>query len=66
MSWMDVTPMDLRSRHPNIKEQDFLLMDSKVEHRESWDIVSLSLVINFVPEARDRGKSFHIPIVVVH
>jgi 25S rRNA (adenine2142-N1)-methyltransferase len=51
---MDVTAIDLRSRHPSILEQDFLLMDLS-EHRETWDVVSLSLVLNFVPAGKDRG-----------
>ena len=51
---MDVTAIDLNSRHPSILEQDFLLMDLS-EHRETWDIVSLSLVLNFVPDGKDRG-----------
>jgi len=55
-SWIDVTPMDLRSRHPAILEQDFLLMDSETEHCAKWDIISLSLVVNFVPESKDRGR----------
>lgn len=46
--------MDLRSRHPDIEEQDFLQMDQDV-HREAWDVICLSLVVNFVPELRDRG-----------
>ncbi|KAF9234772.1 nucleolus protein [Melanogaster broomeanus] len=54
-SWIDTTPMDLRSRHPAILEQDFLCMDAN-EHGERWDIVSLSLVVNFVPEPKDRGR----------
>ncbi|KAI0340654.1 nucleolus protein [Trametopsis cervina] len=54
-SWMDVTPIDLHSRHPSIQEQDFLKLDEEV-HREKWDIISLSLVVNFVPEAKDRGR----------
>lgn len=56
-AWIDTTPIDLRSRHPVILEQDFLLMDSEVEHNEKWDIVSLSLVVNFVPEPKSRGLS---------
>ncbi|KAG2041546.1 nucleolus protein [Suillus americanus] len=55
MSWIDTTPMDLRSRHPSIVEQDFLLMDED-ENRGKWDIISLSLVVNFVPNPRDRGR----------
>jgi 25S rRNA (adenine2142-N1)-methyltransferase len=53
-SWIDVTPIDLHSRHPSILEQDFLRMDQE-RHREAWDIISLSLVLNFVPDGNDRG-----------
>ena len=56
-SWIETTSIDLHSRHPSIIEQDFLLLDAE-EHREKWDIVSLSLVLNFVPEAKDRGTFF--------
>ncbi|KAI5124081.1 hypothetical protein M0805_003908 [Coniferiporia weirii] len=54
-SWIDAHPIDLRSRHPRIAEQDFLCMD-QTEHAGAWDAVSLSLVVNFVPEPRDRGR----------
>ena len=56
-SWITTTAIDLRSSHPSIIEQDFLTMDAN-EHAERWDIVSLSLVVNFVPEPKDRGISF--------
>ncbi|KAK0448385.1 nucleolus protein [Desarmillaria tabescens] len=58
-SWIDATPMDLHSRHPAIIEQDFLLMDEE-ENREKWDIISLSLVLNFVPRAEDRGRMLRL------
>ncbi|EGN96162.1 hypothetical protein SERLA73DRAFT_185759, partial [Serpula lacrymans var. lacrymans S7.3] len=54
-SWIAVTPIDLRSRHPSILEQDFLLMD-EADHREKWNVISLSLVVNYVPEPKDRGR----------
>ncbi|KAH9966484.1 nucleolus protein [Russula dissimulans] len=54
-AWLDVTAIDLRSRHPSILERDFLLMDLS-EHREAWDMICLSLVLNFVPDAKDRGR----------
>lgn len=54
-SWLEVTSIDLRSRHPKIKEQDFLLLDLKENH-EVWDVISLSLVINFVAEPKSRGR----------
>lgn len=53
-SWIDVTPIDLHSRHPAILEQDFLQMDD-ASNMEKWDILSLSLVLNFVPDAHERG-----------
>lgn len=49
--------MDLNSRHPSIAEQDFLLLDQE-QNSEKWDVISLSLVLNFVPEALDRGKLY--------
>jgi 25S rRNA (adenine2142-N1)-methyltransferase len=53
-SWIDCIPIDLRSRHPLIREQDFVKMDEQAQ-RGQWDGISLSLVINFVPDAHDRG-----------
>jgi 25S rRNA (adenine(2142)-N(1))-methyltransferase, Bmt2 len=31
-------------------------------HREAWDIISLSLVLNFVPDGKDRGTLL-LPLV---
>lgn len=58
-SWITPTPMDLRSRHPSILEQDFLELDAEAHH-EKWDVISLSLVLNFVPEPKNRGRMLHI------
>ncbi|KAF7338627.1 25S rRNA adenine-N(1) methyltransferase [Mycena venus] len=58
-SWIKTTPLDLHSRHPSILEQDFLLMD-ETENREKWDVVSLSLVLNFVSDAKDRGRMLRL------
>ena len=58
--WIDNKPIDLRSRHPSIQEQDFLLMDQD-SHRAQWDAVSLSLVVNFVPDPHDRGTCLSPP-----
>ncbi|KAF9036959.1 nucleolus protein [Hymenopellis radicata] len=58
-SWIDVTPMDLHSRHPAILEQDFLTMDQQTHH-EKWDLISLSLVVNFVPVPEDRGRMLRL------
>ncbi|KIJ34601.1 hypothetical protein M422DRAFT_181741 [Sphaerobolus stellatus SS14] len=56
-SWIANTPIDLHSRHPLIKEQDFLKLDED-ENTGRWDAISLSLVVNFVPDAHDRGTLF--------
>ncbi|KAI0933850.1 hypothetical protein AcW1_005562 [Taiwanofungus camphoratus] len=58
-AWIQNTPIDLRSLHPSIIEQDFLLMD-EVDHREKWDVISLSLVVNFVPDVKDRGRMLNL------
>ncbi|KAJ7756827.1 nucleolus protein [Mycena maculata] len=58
-SWIKTTPLDLHSRHPSILEQDFLLMD-ETEHCGKWDVLSLSLVLNFVPVAEDRGRMLRL------
>ncbi|KAK7023889.1 25S rRNA adenine-N(1) methyltransferase [Favolaschia claudopus] len=58
-SWIKNTPLDLHSRHPDILEQDFLLMDEPDNH-ERWDIISLSLVLNFVSNAKDRGRMLRL------
>ncbi|KAF9510046.1 hypothetical protein BS47DRAFT_1300681, partial [Hydnum rufescens UP504] len=58
-SWISNTPIDLRSRHPQIKEQDFLQIDVATNAGQ-WDVISLSLVLNFVPQARDRGKMLRL------
>lgn len=55
-SWISNTPIDLNSRHPQIRQQDFLLLDPAA-NKDRWDLISLSLVINFVPKAADRGTA---------
>ncbi|KAF8797847.1 hypothetical protein BYT27DRAFT_7151275 [Phlegmacium glaucopus] len=58
-SWIEWLPIDLNSRHPRIIQQDFLNMDLQ-EHESSWDAISLSLVVNFVPEPTDRGRMLQL------
>ncbi|KJA27479.1 hypothetical protein HYPSUDRAFT_35376 [Hypholoma sublateritium FD-334 SS-4] len=58
-TWIDCTPIDLHSRHPQIQEQDFLTMDLK-EHDQKWNAISLSLVLNFVPVPNDRGRMLRL------
>lgn len=64
-SWIDVLPIDLRSQYPGIREQDFLMMD-QVANAGKWDIISLSLVVNFVPDPKDRGKMLRYAHDMLH
>ena len=52
-SWIEATPIDLNPQDPRITKQDFLRMTPQRE----FDIVSLSLVVNFVGDPKDRGKT---------
>jgi 25S rRNA (adenine2142-N1)-methyltransferase len=61
--WIDSTAMDLRSRAPGIIEQDFLTLDLSpppTGHRTRWDVIALSLVLNFVPSPSDRGRMLRV------
>ncbi|KAJ8654399.1 hypothetical protein O0I10_009968 [Lichtheimia ornata] len=51
-SWIEATPIDLNPQDPRITKQDFL----KMAPRREFDIVSLSLVVNFVGDPKDRGQ----------
>lgn len=54
--WIHNSPMDLNSQHPDIEEGDFLQRHVPSADELRYDIVSCSLVLNFVPDAKDRGK----------
>lgn len=56
--WIVNTPLDLHSRHPQIEEQDFMDRPSPAQSGEAlYDVVSCSLVLNFVPSPEGRGQS---------
>ena len=55
----DVTRIDLHSREPGIEQQNFMerpVPMSKELEKEGFDIVSLSLVVNYVGDAVGRGE----------
>ena len=56
-SWIENTPIDLNAQDPGIRQQDFLQMKGD-ENACGWDVLSLSLVLNFVPDPRERGTGF--------
>ncbi|KAF2841467.1 hypothetical protein M501DRAFT_929867 [Patellaria atrata CBS 101060] len=53
---LDVTRIDLHSQHPKIEQQDFMKRPIPSSDDDKFDIISLSLVLNFVPEAIARGE----------
>lgn len=52
----EIDRIDLNSQHPAIKQQDFLTMPIPKLGRDKYDIISLSLVVNYVPDKNDRGR----------
>ena len=55
----EVERIDLHSQHPDIKEQDFMQRptpESEALDQEGFDLVSLSLVVNFVATPNERGE----------
>ena len=55
-SWIQVKPIDLNPQDPKIQKQDFLETMAPKKKDEKFDIVSLSLVVNFVGDPKDRGN----------
>lgn len=52
-----VRRIDLRSNAPEIEEQDFMTLptDQPWQGSTTYDVISLSLVVNFVADAKGRG-----------
>lgn len=50
-----VTRIDLNSQHPQILQQDFMFRQFPASRAEKFDMISCSLVVNFVPTAKGRG-----------
>lgn len=51
----EVTRIDLNSQDPQIEQQDFMERPLPTSDAERFDIISLSLVLNYVPDAVGRG-----------
>eukprot|EP00053_Salpingoeca_punica_P027817 m.25956 g.25956 ORF g.25956 m.25956 type:complete len:339 (+) comp9844_c0_seq1:298-1314(+) len=52
LGWLDATYIDLHSQEPGITQIDFFDVDEAAR----FDVVVLSLVLNFVPDAHQRGE----------
>jgi 25S rRNA (adenine2142-N1)-methyltransferase len=55
-SMFDVTRIDLNSRHSSIQTQDFMDRPLPADDAERFDIISLSLVLNYVSLPAARGE----------
>ncbi|KAG0240536.1 hypothetical protein BGW41_006931 [Actinomortierella wolfii] len=55
-SWIRVTPIDLNPQHPQIQKMDLLEMPIPTRSEDLYDVVCLSLVVNFVGDPRQRGE----------
>lgn len=51
-----VTRIDLHSQHPEILSQDFMERPIPTQEEDKFDVISLSLVLNYVPSPQQRGE----------
>jgi len=52
----DVERIDLNSQAEGIMQQDFMERPLPLIEKEKFDVISLSLVLNYVPDALGKGK----------
>ncbi|KAF8932721.1 hypothetical protein BGZ47_011208 [Haplosporangium gracile] len=55
-SWIKATPIDLNPQDPLITKMDFLEMPVPTTKDQLFDVVCLSLVVNFVGDPTQRGE----------
>lgn len=53
---IDMTRIDLNSQGPGIEQQDFMQRPIPTSDEHRFDLISLSLVLNYVPDAPGRGE----------
>ncbi|KAI0455488.1 putative methyltransferase-domain-containing protein [Xylaria acuta] len=53
--FFDMERIDLNSQGDGIEQQDFMKRPLPTNDAQTFDIISLSLVLNFVPDAQSRG-----------
>ncbi|KAB5558412.1 putative methyltransferase-domain-containing protein [Coniochaeta sp. 2T2.1] len=62
----DIQRIDLNSQGEGILQQDFMHRPLPNDDLEKFDIISLSLVLNFVPEPRGRGEMLRRTLEFLH
>tara|TARA_R110002003_G_scaffold95_8_gene7314 strand:- start:36297 stop:37169 length:873 start_codon:yes stop_codon:yes gene_type:complete len=55
-SVLQMTRIDLNSQETGIEKQDFMVRPLPTTDEDRFDIISLSLVLNYVPDAVGRGE----------
>ncbi|KAG0365636.1 hypothetical protein BGZ54_006360 [Gamsiella multidivaricata] len=55
-SWIHTVPIDLNPQDPLITKMDFLEMPVPTDREKLFDVVCLSLVVNFVGDPTQRGE----------
>jgi 25S rRNA (adenine2142-N1)-methyltransferase len=55
-SGVQMVRIDLHSTHSSIEKQDFMLRPLPESNNDRFDLISLSLVVNFVSDAASRGQ----------
>jgi hypothetical protein len=56
-SWIKNHPIDLQSTQEGVLQQDFFDRPLPAIPEDAFDVISCSLVLNFVSEPKDRGES---------
>lgn len=62
----DIERIDLNSQGEGILQQDFMERPMPRDASERFDIISLSLVLNFVPDPKGRGEMLRRTIRFLH
>lgn len=54
--WIKATSIDIEPRGPNVQQVDFFKLQVPPTEEERYDVVSLSMVINFLGDIQERGR----------
>jgi 25S rRNA (adenine2142-N1)-methyltransferase len=62
----EMVRIDLNSQEPGILQQDFMERPLPKSDADKFDMISLSLVLNFVPDAAGRGEMLRRTLEFLH
>lgn len=55
-AWIKATSIDINPRGPNVEKSDFKDFPKPATEEDCFDVVALSLVVNFVGDLKERGR----------